>query len=648
MDKISRMQDLISQIEKHNIAYYTLDNPTISDGEYDALMDELLALEKDTGMVLDGSPTQKVGGDILSGFKKVKHTKKLYSLQKCTQFDTLLSWADDLKKNYGVDKFTLEYKFDGLRIVLLYDGGKLIQCATRGNGVVGEDVTAQIKTIRGVPATIEYKGRLIVQGEAMMLKSVLDDYNKHATEPLKNPRNAAAGAIRNLDVSVTRSRKLDLFMYDIVECDGIHFDTQVEEHNFLKKQGFEISDYFNVYSDMSTLIDDIKKLDTDKSALDTLIDGAVIKINDVAVRDEIGYTAKFPKWAIAFKFKPEELTSKVLDVVWQVGRTGKITPIAIIEPVELAGAVVKRATMNNIGDIERKGVKINSRVFVRRSNEVIPEILGVAEDCVDSKPVVAPSTCPCCGAKLVEIGANLFCENRACHDQIINRLAHFASRNAMNIEGLNEKTIEQLIVDRHVQTYADIYKLTIDDLITLDLFKDKKANNLIQSINKSKTVDLSNFIYALGILNVGEKTSRDLAKHFGNIEKLRHATKDELVCINDIGDVVADSIIEYFADDELNSQLDELLNQGITINALDLTVTQNKFTNKTVVLTGTLPTLSRDEATAILQKYGANVTNSVSSKTDYVLVGENAGSKLAKANALGIAIIHEEDILNVK
>lgn len=444
MDKLQREKDLIKLIKKHNYNYYVLDNPTISDKEYDDLYYELVSLEKETGVVLPDSPTQQVGDTVLKGFKKHTHERKLYSLDKRNTYEELLAWVNDINSEFGEQDYTLEYKYDGLRITITYEDGIITNAATRGNGVVGEDVTAQILQIAGVPKQIDYKGKVIVMGEAMMKLSSLEEYNKHAEEPLKNARNAAAGAIRNLDLSVIKSRKIDIFFYDILYIDSAMFSTQKGMHEFLVKNGF-LTDYFEILHNSEELIKKVKNIDDKKLSLDILIDGAVIKVNNLAIRDEIGYTNKFPKWAMAYKFEAQELTSILRDVVWQVGRTGKITPIAVIDPIELAGATVKRATLNNYGDILRKDVKIGSRVLVRRSNEVIPEILGVSEHYDNSEDVVPPSVCPCCGTKLVEDGANIFCPNKLhCKDQVIDKLDHYTTRNAMNIEGLSGKTLELL------------------------------------------------------------------------------------------------------------------------------------------------------------------------------------------------------------
>ena len=637
MDKLVRMKELISRLKELNYAYYTLDNPLVSDKEYDDLYYELVSLEKETGVILDDSPTQKVGDVVLDKFKKVKHQKKLYSLNKANSFEELREWYDDMVSK-GARSFSVEYKYDGLRVTLSYENGILKRGATRGNGLVGEDVTEQVKTIRNVPKTIEYREKVTVMGEVLMRLSELKKFNKTAKEPLKNARNAAAGALRNLDTKITASRNLDAIMYDILEIDTPK-SSQLEVHNFLNSNKFDTFDFFEIVSKFEDITKLIDYVDQTKSNLDVLIDGMVIKVNEYDVREKIGYTEKFPKWAIAYKFEAQELTSKVIGITWQVGRTGKLTPVCEIEPIELAGATVTHATLNNYDDIIRKDVAIGSRVFVRRSNEVIPEILGVAEHSQNSQKIEKPLVCPCCHTKLVYDDINIFCPNELCPDRIVNKLAHFASKNAMNIEGLSDKTILQLFKVLNVTKVSDLYKLQNSDLSILEGFKEKKINNLLNSIQKSKNVTLDRFIYSLGINGVGSKTAKDLARHFGTFENLKNAKLEDLIAIKDIGDTIAQNIVEYFQNSQNLSLICELFDSGIKLESLDSINLDSVFAGKTVVITGTLENMSRDEATTVLESMGANVSSSVSSKTDFLLCGENAGSKLNKAQSLGVKII---------
>lgn len=638
------MQKLIKELNVHIRNYYVLDKPTISDVEYDRLYDKLQALERETGVVYPNSPSNRVGGEILKGFKKFNHDVPLFSLDKCNSYEELENFVIGVKKDFPDAEFSVEYKFDGLSIVVEYENGLFKRAGTRGNGKVGEDVTEQVKTIKSVPLEIPFKGKLIVQGEGLISLSNLEKYNKTAAEPLKNARNAVAGAIRNLDPKVTASRNLDWIVYSINYIEGKKFKTQKESIEFLKENGFKISDFFHIEKDVKNIEKLIDEVDKIKSSLDILMDGMVIKTNQIAYREEMGYTAKFPRWAIAYKFEAQEISTMLEDVVWQVGRTGKITPIGIVEPVELAGATIKRATLNNASDIQRKRVKIGSRVFLRRSNEVIPEILGLAEEYPTSKEIEIPTTCPSCGEKLVEIGANLFCKNENCPEQVIDTLTHFASRDAMNIEGYRDKTSELFFNQLGVRSPSDLYKLTLEQLTNLEGFKDKKAQNLIDAIEKSKNVKLSNFIFALGIDNVGKKTAGDLAKVFKTLENLKNATKEELQAIRDIGDVVAECVYNYFRDDKNLTEIEKLKEVGVKIEEqADNIVKNSVFNGKTFVLTGSLEKYSRNEASEILTSLGANVSSSVSKNTDYVLAGENAGSKLSKAQNLGIKIISENE-----
>ena len=638
MDKIDRIKELVDLVNKYNYAYYTLDEPLVSDKQYDDLYYELVDLEKETGVILENSPTQKVGDVVLEKFEKVKHEKKLYSLNKANTFEEVKSWIDSMS-SFGAKKFSVEYKFDGLRVIAQYSNGILKQCATRGNGIVGEDITAQVKVIKNVPKTIPFRGEITVMGEVMMKLSELNKFNKTHDEQLKNPRNAAAGALRNLDTKVTASRNLDAFMYDVLTSSR-KFNSQEEMHNFLKEQGFDTFDYYKTVDNFEDICKYIANVDKTKKDLDILIDGMVFKVDDVSIRDDIGYTEKYPKWALAYKFEALEMTSKVKDVVWQVGRTGKLTPICEIEPIELAGATITRATLNNMQDIMRKDVKIGSNVFVRRSNEVIPEILGVAEHFKDSKDVIKPDVCPSCGKQLEFDEINLFCVNKECKERVVSYISHFVSKDAMNIEGLSEKTIELLYNNLNVRTLTDLYTLTYDQLESLDGFKSKKVNNLINNIEKSKNVNLENFIFALGINGVGFKTSKDIAKTFGTFNNFKNSTFIELVAIKDIGDTIAQNIIDYFGDRGNIDTINKLFELGIKVSEnTSFDVVDSVFTGKTIVITGTLENMSRDVASKYLEMLGGIISSSVSSKTNYLLCCENAGSKLEKAKSLGVEII---------
>ena len=646
MDVKERQKYLVEKLNEYAYNYYVLERPIVSDYDYDVLYDELVKIEEETGVILPSSPTQRVGGEILKGFKKVVHPVKLYSLNKCNDTLGIQKFVEDVNKISPNSRFTVEYKFDGLRIIAKYKNGQLVQASTRGNGSVGEDVTAQVKTIKSVPLSIDYKGELLVAGEGIITIPNLDKYNKTAEEKLKNARNAVAGAIRNLDPKVTSKRNLDVVFYDIISIeDGSLLKTQEEVFEFLKQNKFLTGKLFEVCSTAQEIEQVANKVDKVKAKLDILIDGLVIKLNSLSQREELGFTAKFPKWAIAYKFAPQELTSKLLSVEWNVGRTGKVTPIAHIEPIELAGATVSRATLNNYDDIQRKKVKVNSLVFVRRSNEVIPEILGVAQDTENSQIIEKPTTCPCCGRPLREVGPNIFCTNLSCKDKVINSISHFATRNCMNIEGLSDKIVKTLYENCNVKKFSDLYKLKQEDLINLEGFKDKKINNLLQSIQNSKNPNLNNFIDALGIDGIGEKTAKDLSKKYGSINKLKLATIEDLLTIQDVGEIMAQNIYDYFNNEENLKELDTLYLLGVQVKEQESKTfdTTNPLYGKKVVLTGTLQNYKRSEATQIIESFGGEVVSSVSKNTDIVLAGSDAGSKLQKAESLGISVISEED-----
>ena len=642
-EKIKKMEELIREIEKHNYNYYVLDNPTISDSEYDKLYYSLVDLEKETGIILPYSPTQRVGDTVLEGFTKKRHEVPLYSLNKVRDFSDLEEWCNDMRKIDKTTDFAVEYKFDGLNLVIEYENGLFKSATTRGNGSIGEDVSLQVKTIKTVPLQIKFKGRLIVQGEGMMTNKSFAEYNKTATEKLKNPRNAVAGAIRNLDVKETAKRNLDFFCYSILLCEGEKFTTQKQMHEFLVENGFQTGNYFKICTDVKEIIHCINEIDLVKSKLDVMIDGMVIKVNNVAPREEIGFTAKFPKWAIAYKFEAQEATTLLKNVVWQVGRSGRVTPIAELEPVELAGATIRRATLNNIDDIRRKDVYINARVFVRRSNEVIPEIMGLAEKNENSVEIVEPDLCPCCKSKLVKRGPLLYCENHlGCRDQVVDRLSHFTSREAFNIEGLSEKTIEALYDNLGVRKESDLFKLKLEDLLKLENFQEKKSKNIINSLQNSKNVEFYRFLLALGIAEVGVKTAKDIAKHFKTLENLKSASKEEILKIDDIGEIIADNIYNFFKERYNIDEIDSLFGCGVKIKEVELLQTNPNITDKTFVLTGTL-TKPRGEVETLIESLGGKTSSSVSKNTDYVLAGESAGSKLDKARALGVRIINEEE-----
>ena len=641
---MSRQRELVDILNKWAYEYYVLDNPTVSDKEYDALYDELRRLEAESGEVYPDSPTRRVGGEPIKGFEKHTHIARLFSLDKAVSSEELnafLTRVQKLAEGKPCD-YTVEYKFDGLTVCLTYDKGQFIRATTRGNGTVGEDVTAQVLTIRSFPLKIKYQGTLEVRGEAVIRLSVLDAYNQTAAEPLKNARNAVAGAIRNLDPKVTETRKPDIYFYDVnYTSDGAPM-SQTNAHQFLIDEGFKVFPYFRVCHSAEEVSAAISEVERERKTLDVLTDGAVIKLNDALLREELGFTDKFPRWALAYKFEAEEVTTLLKEVIWQVGRTGKLTPLALLDPVELGGATVSRATLNNYGDILRKDVKIGSRVLVRRSNEVIPEILGATEHFTHSVEVEKPTVCPACGSILVENGAHLFCPNRLCTPRIVAMLDHYASKNAMNIDGFSESTAELLVERKGMSKFSDLYRLTAEDLAELEGFKDKKITNLLTAIEKSKTPTMDAFIYAIGIGGVGRVAAKDLAARFKTMDNLKGATLDDLLALENVGEITARAILDYFQDESNLAELTALTEVGVAPVWSD-EKKEGIFSGQSVVLTGTLSSFKRSEAQKLIEERGGVCQSSVTAKTTLVLAGEEAGSKLAKAQKLGIKIIDETE-----
>ncbi|MEW8973388.1 MAG: NAD-dependent DNA ligase LigA [Tissierellaceae bacterium] len=659
MDKEKRIGELIEIIDDLNYHYYTLDDPKVSDKEYDLLYDELVKLESETGIIHPYSPTQRVGGHILDKFEKHIHLGRLWSLDKSQSFGELRNWDSRVRKliedynSVNEEKlpspvYIMEYKFDGLTINLTYRGGRLVQGATRGNGSVGEGILEQLRTIKSLPLKIDYPGTIEIQGEGLMPLSALEKYNETAIEPLKNARNAAAGALRNLDTKVTAERNLVAYFYNIGYIEGKTFSTHLEVLEFLKKNRLPVFPYAKSFDKIELLIEEIEKIKEERHNLDILTDGLVIKINDIRTREVLGFTNRFPRWAIAYKFAAEETSTKLLDVQWNVGRTSKVTPTAILEPVEIGGVTVKRATLNNYDDIVRKGVRLNSKVLIRRSNDVIPEILGTLDTDEETYEIERPTHCPACHSELYQDGVHIFCPNSlSCKPQLVARLVHFASRDAMNIEGFSEKTAEKLLEELDLRDLPEIYEVKFEDLIKLEGFKEKKSNNLLESIERSKNVSLASFIYALGINNVGIKTATDLASNFKSLDRIKEADFDELIQVGDIGPIIARSILEFFHDEEILKAIDKLLGEGVTPIHEEVETSQSIFTDKTVVITGSIEGLTRNEIKSLVERMGGKVTGSVSKKTDFVIVGEDPGSKYNKAIELGIEIIDEERLKDI-
>ncbi|MDD7593249.1 MAG: NAD-dependent DNA ligase LigA [Peptoniphilaceae bacterium] len=676
MDEPKSMQALVDELNRLNYHYYTLDEPLVSDGEYDRLYDELLAREQASGTVLPDSPTQRVGGPVLASFQKHEHLAPLYSLAKSRSAADITAWVGRVEKAIDAynaahledplpePRYLVELKFDGLTVNLTYEGGVLQMAATRGNGTIGEEILPQVRTIASVPLKIPYEGRIEVQGEGVMPRSALSAYNAAAAEPLKNERNAAAGALRALDPSIAAARHLDAFFYQVGYVEGERpFATEQEMFAFLRDNHFKVHPFLRVARTPQEILDAIDAVDALRHDIDVLTDGVVIKLDDLRSREVLGFTAKFPRWAMAFKFEPEEVTTTLEAVEWNVGRTGKLTPTGVLSPVDIAGATVSRATLNNFDDIQRKRLAVGARVLVRRANEVIPEVLGRVEDPdVETTPIEKPTHCPSCGTELLYDTVHIYCPNSlSCRPQLVSRLVHFVERDAMNVEGLSEKTLIQLM-DAGLSEMADLYRLTREDLLALERFGEKKADNLLSAIERSKTPSFAAFLYALGIPEVGKRTAQDLARAFSDFEALRAADAETLQAIPDIGPVTAANMVEFFHDPPIVAAIDALLEQGIEIlypvrNAEESGAAGADDTDAIaalpfepgakIVVTGSVPGVTRRDIEQALEVAGARAQGSVSRKTDLVLSGEAPGSKREKAEALGVSIIEGEALIQL-
>lgn len=655
-NKRNEMIELIEKLNQYAREYYALDTPSVSDAEYDKLYDKLVSLEKELGEALPYSPTQRVGDRVLPEFKKHTHLAPLWSLDKSQSVEGIREWHNrNLKaiREYNLineeklpePTYILTKKFDGLTLNCTYDEeGILVTAATRGTGVVGENVTEQAKTIKTIPLKIDNDFLFEIHGEAIMTKEAFEEYNKNAAVPLKNLRNGAAGALRNLNIGETRKRNLSAFFYDISYTKEHEFNTYIEMLDFIKDKGFPVDNYIKECSTIEEIEKEIQYIKDIRDDLNYDIDGIVIAVNHIKTREVLGYTVKFPKWAIAYKFKAEEETTKLLSVEWNVGRSGRVSPTAILEPVEIAGATVKRATLNNMEDIERKAVKLGSTVIIRRSNDVIPEILGVVEEEGELQEILPPKLCPSCGSEIRLDGAHYFCENTlSCKPQLVKSIVHFASREAMDIGGFSEKTAEQLFEELHIKSIADLYKIKKEELLQLERFGPKKAQNLIDAIENSKQCDLASFLYALGIPNVGKKTAKDITAKFKSLENIKNASMEELLEVPDVGEIIAKCVVDFFEDDKILNNINEILSLGVKPIYEEEHKEESIYDGKTVVVTGSLETYSRSEIKEKLESLGAKVSGSVSKKTDYVLVGKEPGSKYDKALELGVKVISEEE-----
>ena len=653
MNEIERIKELRNLLKRYSYEYYTLDKPTVPDSEYDMLFRELQDLEEKHPEMYDpNSVTQRVGYEILSEFQKVTHERPMLSLGDVFSYDELRDWAKKITDVYGKVEFCAEYKIDGLAMSLIYEDGLFKQAVTRGDGITGEDVTSNVRTIQSIPMSIPYKQRYDIRGEVYMPKSSFNRVNRerlaNGEEEFANPRNAAAGSIRQLDSRICASRGLDGFWYHVP--DDVNSDTHYGSLEYARKLGFivnETTSLFNDIEDVIRFIDDTQKIRHD---LPYEIDGMVIKVNSYELQRQLGFTSRIPKWAIAYKFPAEEVRTKVEDIFITVGRTGKCTPNAKLIPVKVAGTTVSFATLHNEDNISDKDIRIGDTVIVRKAGDIIPEVVRSIKEERNGSQVkfIFPEICPVCGGRLYrfEDEAAHYCVNSECKARLVFSIAHFTERNAMNIDGLGEKRVEAFLNEGLLTSFEDIYKLfnRKDDILKMEKFGEKSYDNLIEAIENSKKNSLERLINGLGIRQVGEKAAKILAAYFKNMDAFMNASQEELSNIHDIGPITAEYIREFFNEDSNREMIAQLKLLGVNMDYIDTSSKEESvFTGKTVVLTGTLEHYSRNEATALLENLGAKVSGSVSKKTDYVIYGTEAGSKLDKANALGVTTLSEAD-----
>ena len=650
-----RIQELRDLVRYHSRLYYELDNPELDDYEYDLLYHELLDLEeKYPDLKTADSPTQKVGGAASLKFEPVKHIVQMGSLQDVFSYEELFEFDERVRSVIEKPEYVVEPKIDGLSVSLEYRNGVFVRGSTRGDGFVGEDVTHNLMTINSIPkrincpevSYIELRGEVYISKDTF--RKLVDAQEIVGERPFKNPRNAAAGSLRQKDPKISAKRGLDIFIFNIQQCEGKTFTTHSETLDFVKELGFPVSVSYNRYKNISDAVDNIKFIGENRENYNFDIDGAVIKVNSLADREILGATAKYPKWAVAFKYPPEEKITTLLNIEVQVGRTGAITPTAVFEPIQLAGTVVSRAVLHNQDFIDAKDINIGDKIIVRKAGEIIPEVVALAEKGPNPGTFRLPEYCPACGTKAVreDDEAVLRCPNPDCPAQLLRNLIHFASRDAMDIDGMGPAVLTMLVDRGIIKSQADIYSLKPEDISSAERMGEKSAANLMASIEKSKKAGLSRLLYALGIRNIGQKAADALAQNFGTMDAVMTASSEDISAIDGFGDVMAKSLIEYFSLPQSKKLIEKLKEHGVLMEA-EKKVVSDKLHGFTFVLTGTLPTMSRDEASAIIIASGGKVASSVSKKTDYVLAGEKAGSKLNKAESLGIKIIDENEFMEM-
>ena len=659
-----RIEELRELINYHNYRYYVLNDPVISDAEYDELFRELQKLEEQfPELVTPDSPTQRVGAPIQEGFRPVPHSVPMLSLQDARNEDEIREFDARVKRFLNLPpgeevEYAAEPKYDGLSCEIVYRDGVLEVASTRGDGYTGEDVTPNVKTIKTVPLrliknqSVPIPPYIEVRGEVVMPKDRFEELNRELIEkgekPFANPRNAASGSLRQLDPGVTASRPLEFIAWGVGRVEGIDFETHSQVLEALKALGFKVAHPTEVAKGIDRIISFYKRLEKERNSFPYELDGVVIKVNRLELWDRLGTTARSPRYAVAAKFPPRQKTTRIVDVVYQVGRTGAITPVAILEPVEVGGVIVSRASLHNFDEVERLGVMVGDRVLVQRAGDVIPDVVAVIKEARTGKerPIKPPKECPVCHSEVIREGAYYRCVNASCPAKLVQAIKHLGSRRALDIEGLGEKTARLLVERGLVKDLADIFYLKREDLLTLPGFAEKSADNLIKAIENAKNPPLARFIYALGIPNVGEYTAGVLAERFKSWERLAKATYDELVSIKGIGPETAESVVKFFRDPHNRKMLEKMFNAGVKPQAVE-EVKESPFKGKTVVFTGALKSMTRDQAKALVERLGGKVSNSVSRKTDLVVVGENPGSKYNRALQLGVKIINEEEFLKL-
>ena len=648
-----RAEQLRAIIEKHNHNYYDLDAPTIEDDEYDALMRELRGIEEEFPQLLTvDSPTQRVGGSAMTTFEKVHHTVQMGSLQDVFSVDEVADFIDRVSQQHA-DEYVVEPKIDGLSVSLEYENGVFVRGSTRGDGFIGEDITNNLKTICSIPLKLNEEIPFIeVRGEVYMPKKsfaeLCEEQERKGEQLPKNPRNAAAGSLRQKDSRITAQRKLDIFCFNVQRIEGKQLTSHSESLEYMAQLGFKVIPDYVVCHNREDVVKRINEIGESRKSLPFDIDGAVVKVNDFALREEIGATTKVPKWAVAFKYPPEEKETTLNEIEINVGRTGALTPVAIFEPVFLAGTTVSRAILHNQDIISYKDIRVGDRIVVRKAGDIIPEVVKSVSHAENSKPYFIPNVCPVCGAEALrdEDEAVIRCQNFDCPAQLLRSIEHFASRNAMNIDGLGEAIVEQLVSEGLIKTVADLYTLDIQELMALERFGRKSAENLIQSIENSKKNELNRLVFALGIRGIGQRAATLLCEHFGDMDSIMNAFELEISSIEGFGGIMARSVYEAMHEPHRIKLIERLKEYGVNMSYSSSKVS-DKFAGLTFVLTGTLPTMTRDQAKALIEQNGGKCSGSVSKKTSYVLAGEEAGSKLTKANELGITVITEEQLLEM-